>query len=957
MTTDDTTPDQDETAAAAQAGSGALTVAADQDIAPVTIEDEMRRSYLDYAMSVIVSRALPDVRDGLKPVHRRILYAMKMGGFDWNRPYRKSSHIVGQVMGSYHPHGDSAIYDAMVRMAQDFSMRLPLVDGQGNFGSMDADPAAAMRYTEARLTKAASGFLEDIDKETVDFQPNYDESTVEPIVLPAQIPNLLVNGAGGIAVGMATNIPPHNLSETIEAAKLLLENPDATIDDLIEVMPGPDFPTGGIIMGRAGIRAGYHTGRGSVTIRAKTHIEEIRKDREAIVVTELPYQVNKARLHERVSECAKEKIIEGIAESRDESDRDGVRFVVELKRDAQADIVLNQLFRHTQMQTTFGINMLAINGGRPELLDVKSVLRAFLDFREEVVVRRTVYLLNQARDRAHVLVGLAVAVANIDAVIHLIRHAPDPATAREQLLAKDWPADTIEPIIKLIDEPDRKVSDEGTYRLSDQQARAILALQLSRLTGLERDKIAGELTEIAAKIKDYLDILGSKERILSIVREELDTVGESFGNARRTQIEDVEADYDIEELIPREDMVVTVSHNGYVKRVPLSTYRAQRRGGKGRSGMSTRDEDFVSQILVCNTHTPVLFFSSHGMAYKLKVFRLPLGTPQARGKPFNNVLPLAPGEIITTFLPWPEDEAQAEALTLMFATSSGTVRRNALSDFESVRANGKIAMKLEEDEALVGVEVCREDQSVLLASRNGKAIRFPVEDVRIFQGRGSRGVRGIALKGDDRVISMAILETSDLSMEERDEYLKTATALRRAAEEGTSGTEFGNLSAERFTELSAQEQFILTVAEDGLGKRSSAFEYRLSGRGGQGITNIELGRGKADDAHVIASTPILETDQIMLVTDGGTLIRTPVHDVRVAGRGTRGVWIFRVADGERIVSVARLAETDEDDGEGDAAAPDEGGDAGPPDSTGPSGDAGPSGEAGSAGSDDGDAPA
>ena len=923
-------------------GNGGLsTDALPDDIAPVSLVSEMRKSYLDYAMSVIVSRALPDVRDGLKPVHRRILYTAKTGGYEWNRAYRKSANLVGEVMGGYHPHGDGAIYDAMVRMAQPFSMRAMLIDGQGNFGSMDGDPPAAYRYTEARLSKLGSGLLEDIDKNTVDFQPNYDESRQEPQVLPAPYPNLLVNGAGGIAVGMATNIPPHNLREVISACSAYIDNPSITIDEMMEYIPGPDFPTGAMILGRSGIRSAYHTGRGSVIIRAKTHIEENRKDRETIVVTELPYQVNKARLVERIVQLAKDKIVEGVASANDESDRHGMRVVIEVKRDHQADVVLNQLFKHTPLQNSFGCNILAINGGRPEMLNLKQIIAAFVDFREEVVTRRMAFELGKARDRAHILVGLAVAVANIDDVIALIRHSADPTAARIELMERAWPAEDIRPLIELLDEPGRGVTDAGTYMLSEEQARGILALQLSRLTGLERDKIASELEELAAKIKEYLEILSNRDLRMGLVRDELLAVAEEFGDDRRTTIENFEADYDIEDLIPREEMVVTVSHGGYVKRVSLDTYRAQRRGGKGRSGMSTRDEDFVANVMVCNTHTPVLFFSSRGMVYKLKVYRLPEGTPQARGKAMVNILPLEQGETITAFLPLPEDEDQADDQFVMFSTASGGVRRNRLSDFVSVKANGKIAMKLDEGDSLVNVAICKENQDVLLSARGGKAIRFPVTDVRVFAGRDSTGVRGINLGAGDQVISMAILNHVSATAEERDAYVRHANAMRRAEEEGSSGTDVGAgglLPAERLAQLAAAEQFILTLSEDGLGKRTSAYEYRTMGRGNQGVAAIDLGRAGKATANVAASFPVQDGDQLMLVTNGGTLIRTSVDEIRIAGRSTRGVYVFRVADGEQIVSVARLDDpgsSDEEDGHGEADEGSDGGGGPAPDETAP----------------------
>ncbi len=903
------------------------TAAPEFDIIPVTIEEEMKRSYLDYAMSVIVARALPDVRDGLKPVHRRILYAMKEAGYDWNRAYRKSARVVGDVMGIYHPHGDQAIYDAMVRMAQTFSLRLPLIDGQGNFGSMDGDPPAAMRYTEARLQRVASdALLEDIDRDTVDFQANYDETTKEPTVLPARFPNLLVNGAGGIAVGMATNIPPHNLGEVIDACCAYIETPDISVDDLMEHVPGPDFPTGAIVMGRAGIRDAYHTGRGAVRVRARTEIEPLRKDREAIIVTEIPYQVNKSRMVERIADVVRDKTVEGISDLRDESDRHGLRVVIELRRDAEADVVLNQLYRYTPLQTSFGMNMVAINGGRPETLDLKQIISAFMGFREEVITRRTIFNLGKARDRAHVLVGLAIAVANIDQIIALIRAAKDPVVAREALMGRDWPAADVASLIALIDEPGCAIGDTGTIRLSEIQARAILELRLQRLTGLERDKVAGELEELAARISELLAILDSREKRLEILRAELLDMKERFATPRRTEIKESATDYDDEDLIQREDMVVTVSHGGYIKRVPLSMYRAQRRGGKGRAGMATRDEDFVSKVFVCNTHTPVLFFSSRGMVYKMKVYRLPLGSPQARGKALINLLPLQKDETITTAMPLPEDETAWGDMFALFATSRGGVRRNLLSDFTYVMANGKIAMKLEPaDGRLVSVRVCTKNDDILLASARGKCIRFPITDVRVFSGRTSTGVRGIRLAPDDEVISMTVLRHVELGIEERDAYLRYAAARRRA--ENGDGEEEDvpcapddqkiEVSEARLEALAATEQFILSVAEDGQGKRTSAYEYRVIGRGGQGIVSMDLSRGRGAAARVIGVFPVDPTDQVVLVTDGGKLIRCPVNDVRIAGRSTRGVRLFDVSEDERVVSLARLAEA-AGDGEEDA---------------------------------------
>ena len=885
------------------------------DIEQVSIEDEMRKSYLDYAMSVIVSRALPDVRDGLKPVHRRILHVMNEEGYDWNRAYRKAARVVGDVMGKYHPHGDQAIYDAMVRMAQDFSMRLPLIDGQGNFGSMDGDPPAAMRYTEVRLQRAARELLDDIDKETVDFQPNYDETSKEPVVLPAKFPNLLVNGAGGIAVGMATNIPPHNLGEVVDACCALIDDPDISLDELIGIVPGPDFPTGGSVMGRRGITAAYHHGRGSVVMRGRTGIEEIRNNREAIIVTEIPYQVNKARMIERIAELVREKKIDGISDLRDESDRDGVRVVIELKRGAIADIVLNQLYRYSSLQTSFGINMLALDEGRPGLLDLKRILEAFVGFREEVIRRRTEYDLGKARNRAHVLVGLAIAVANIDDVIALIRRAKDPNEARAELMERNWPAADVAPLIELIDDPGHRVVD-GRYKLSETQARAILELRLQRLTGLEREKIAEELNELAKEIELYLSILRSREKVLAIAREELQAVKEKFATPRRTLIEDAEFETDIEDLIQREDMVVTVSHTGYIKRVRLSTYRAQRRGGKGRAGMSTRDEDFVTKVFVCSTHTPVLFFSSHGMVYRLKVFRLPEGEPQWRGKALVNLLPLDAGEVITTVLPLPEDEETGEDQFIMFATESGNVRRNRMSDFTSIRASGKIAMKLDPGDKLIGVDTCGADDDILLAANNGKCIRFPVADARIFSSRNSTGVRGIRLGENDHVVSLTVLDHIPLNVETRDAYLRMAKARQRNGAEEPEETDSAaeDIAQEEFQRLAEAEQFILTVTENGFGKRTSAYEYRTTHRGGRGLVNIAT---EGRNGEVVASFPVGPMDQIMLVTNGGKIIRSPVGDIRIAGRATQGVNLFRTADGEKVVSAAHVEEGNGEEGDGE----------------------------------------
>ena len=897
---------------------------ASSEISQITIEEEMRRSYLDYAMSVIVSRALPDARDGLKPVHRRILYSMKENGYDSNRPYRKSARIVGDVMGKYHPHGDQAIYDAMVRMAQTFSMRLPLIDGQGNFGSMDGDRPAAMRYTEARLATSAESLLDDIDKETVDFVDNYDETTKEPQVLPARFPNLLVNGAGGIAVGMATNIPPHNLREVVNACLAYVDNPGIQVDELMEHIPGPDFPTGGLILGEAGIKAAYHKGRGSVVMRARTHIEPFGKDREAIIATEIPYQVNKSRMIERIAEVVQEKTIEGISALRDESDRQGIRVVIELKRDAIAEVVLAQLYRYTPLQTSFGVNMLALNNGQPELMNLRQVIAAFVDFREEVITRRTAYELRRARERAHILAGLLVALANLDPVIELIRAAPDPVVARERLMAEDWLAGDVAAFIELIDDPGHEVVD-GRYRLSEAQARAILELRLQRLTGLEQDKLVAETEELSEKILGYLEILTSRPRLLEVLRSELIEISEKFGDDRRTEIEPNEFEHDIEDLIQREDMVVTVTNGGYIKRVPLSSYRAQRRGGKGRTGMATRDEDFVKDVFVASTHAIILFFSSRGMVYQLKVYRLPSGSPQARGKAMINLLPLEEGETISTVMMLPEDEDSWEHLHVMFSTASGNVRRNSLKDFTNIMANGKIAMKLSDGDRLIRVRTCTEEDDVLLATRRGMCIRFPVSDVRLFTGRTSTGVRGIRLDQDDDVIWMSMLRHVEIETETRDAYLRQANALRRADGDGDDANTDGDipaLSSEQFDSLASQEQFVLAATAKGFGKRTSAYDYRTTKRGGKGIVNVDT--EKRDDT-VVATFPVEPTDQIMLVTDGGQVIRCPVDDVRIASRRTQGVNLFDVEGDAEVVSVARLrdvaGEDDEYAAEGSDAAP------------------------------------
>lgn len=888
------------------------------DVLPTAIEEEMRKSYLDYAMSVIVARALPDVRDGLKPVHRRILFSMNENGYDYNKPFRKSARIVGDVMGKYHPHGDSSIYEAMVRMAQTFSMRVPLIDSQGNFGSMDGDKAAAMRYTEARLAQTAHWLLEDIDRDTVDFRPNYDETCQEPDVLPAKFPNLLVNGSGGIAVGMATNIPPHNMGEVLSACIATIDKPDITNEELMAYVPAPDFPTGGIILGRGGARSAYTTGRGSVIMRGRCTIEEIKKDKNAIIVSEIPYQVNKAEMIVKIAQLVKDKVIDGISDLRDESDRQGVRVVIELKKDAFPEVVLNQLYKYTPLQTSFGMNMLALNHGRPELMTLKQMIDAFVAFREEVVRRRTVFDLNKARDRAHVLVGLAIAVANLDRVIEMIKTAPDPQTAKTRLMETRWEARDVESLILLIDEPDRKV-ENGVYMLSDAQAKAILDLKLNRLTGLERDKIHAEVNDLAALIKGYLATLSSREKIMAIIRTEFETLKAQYPDARRTTIEDAEFEQDMEDLIPRENMVVTVTNTGYIKRVALNTYRAQNRGGKGRSGMSTRDEDSVANLFVACTHSPLLFFSSRGIVYKMKTYRLPEGTPQSLGKALINLLPLEQGETITTILTLPETEEACQNLTVMFATASGSVRRNRLSDFWRVNQNGKIAMKLDDGDRLIGVAICSDDDDVLLAAKRGKCVRFPVADVRVFESRASTGVRGMKLAAGDAVISLSVIRHAKADMDKRDAYLKESAARRRAAgltDDGdtpdTPTTTATVLTPDEFDKMAAEEEFILTLTAAGYGKRSSAYEYRITSRGTQGVTNIKTDEGKRA-ADVVASMPVPAGSHIMLVTDGGQLIRMRTDDIRIAGRSTMGVILFRLGKDEKVVSATCITDIGDDE--------------------------------------------
>ncbi|AJA08771.1 DNA gyrase subunit A [Sphingopyxis fribergensis] len=884
------------------------TPPSEDGVSSINIVDEMKTSYLDYAMSVIVSRALPDVRDGLKPVHRRILYSAFESGYVAGRPYRKSARIVGDVMGKYHPHGDSSIYEALARMTQDWSMSVPLVDGQGNFGSMDPDPPAAMRYTESRLAKVANTLLGDLDKDTVDFQPNYDGSESEPTVLPARYPNLLVNGAGGIAVGMATNIPPHNLGEVINATLATIDNPEISLDDLMTIIPGPDFPTGAMMLGQGGARLAYATGRGSIMMRSTYVIEEGRNDRQSIVLTAIPFQVGKSGLVEKIAEAARDKRIEGVADIRDESNREGVRVVIELKRDATAEVVLNQLWRHTPAQSSFPANMLAIRGGRPEMMGLKTILEAFIAFREEVITRRCKFELAKARDRAHILLGLVVAVSNLDEVVRIIRGSSSPAAARDALLAREWPIGDIAPYIRLVEAIDGEMDESSSYRLSEIQVKAILDLRLHRLTALGRDDIGNELKELASEIEGLLEILADREKLYVVMREELIAVRDEFAKPRRTVLAPAADGIDDEDLIEREEMVVTVTLDGYIKRTPLETFRAQRRGGKGRAGMATKDEDVVTNLFVTSTHTPVLFFSTLGKVYRMKVWRLPEGGPATRGRPMINLLPLGPGETISTVLPLPEDEAEWGKLHVMFATAKGNVRRNSMDAFTNVPSNGKIAMKFEgedEDDRLIGVALLDESDDVLLATRQGKAIRFAGDDVREFQSRNSTGVRGMRLAGGDEVISLSILHRVGTTMEEREAYLRAAP--------WKDNENAPTLDGDRMAELAASEQFILTVCANGYGKLSSAYEYRRTGRGGQGITNID---NIARNGPVVASFPATKIHQLMLVTDQAKLIRMGLDSMRVIGRGSAGVRLFDVAKDEHVVSAALIEESDEEDVDG-----------------------------------------
>lgn len=880
-----------------------------------SLEHEMRTSFLDYAMSVIVDRALPDVRDGCKPVHRRILYVMNDVAPS-TKATVKSARIVGEVMGKYHPHGDSSIYEAMARMAQDFSMGETLVQGQGNFGSRDGDKPAAMRYTEARLSKLGASLMDDMEKDTVDWMPNFDGTLEEPVVLPTKFPNFLVNGGSGIAVGMATNVPTYNLGEVCNAILAILDNREITDDELFTIVPGPDFPTGGIIMGRAGAYKAHTTGRGSIIVRSKTHIEDFR-DHQAIVVDEIPYQVNKAQLIIKIAELSKEKRIEGISEIRDESSKEGLRIVIELKRDAIADVVLNHLFQYTEMQTNFPVNMMALNRGRPMLFNIRGVLDAFIDFRAEVIRRRTIFDLNKARARAHTLLGLSVAVGNLDEVIELIKSSANPEEARNALVARGWKASDIETYIQLIDDPNTEY-ENGMFHMSEDQARAILELQLHRLTGLERDKIHDDLTTLGGQIKDLLEILGSAARIIQIIRDETTAVRDSWGQARRTDISEAEIDIDIEDLIAREDMVVTVSNTGYIKRVALDTYRAQKRGGKGRNAMATKEDDYVVQVFVANTHTPLLFFSSKGICYKLKTYKLPEAAAAAKGRPLVNLLPLSNGETITAILPVADEDvervkASGKEHFLMFATASGTVRRNRMSDFDSIRANGKIAMKLDDGDSLISVLPCTEDQDVFLSTYRGRCIRFPVPEIRVFAGRNSTGVRGMNLNDDDRIIGMAMLNSGETDSAVRAAYIKQSRALRRLEtgieEEADAEEEATTLVLDdaKMAEMKAAEEFILTISENGFGKRTSSYEYRVTHRGGGGFTNIKLG-GK--NTAVAGSFPVSDDQDIIMVTDGGKIIRTPVADVRIAGRATAGVTLLRTAENEKVVSAISIEKDD-----------------------------------------------
>lgn len=902
-----------------------IVPATGKDIQPVSLVGEMRKSYLDYAMSVIVSRAIPDACDGLKPVHRRILYAMHEGSYDYNKPFKKSARIVGEVMGKYHPHGDSAIYESLVRMAQDFSMRVPLIDGQGNFGSIDDDPPAAMRYTESRLEKISHTMLDDLDKDTVDFVPNYDGNEKEPKVLPARFPNLLVNGSGGIAVGMATNIPPHNLGEMIDGCLAFIDNNEVTVDELIKIIPGPDFPTGGIILGRSGHDSASRTGRGSIVMRGRHNIEKKSGGKNSIVITEIPYQVNKAKLVEKIAELVKEKKIEGITDLRDESDRDGIRVVIELRKDAMEEVIINQLYSFTELQCNFSVNMLALNYGQPKLMNLLEVISVFVDFRFNVTTRRTNFLLNKARDKSHILIGLAVAVANIDEIVDLIKKSKDVNEAREKLLARSWPAGIVEAMIKLVQDKGNVIKD-GKFYFTEAQARAILEMRLARLTGLEMEKITDELKALANEISGYLELLSDKLKMMALVKKELIAIKDEFATPRKSTIEDSEFEVDIEDLIPKEEMVVVATMNGYIKRVALSSYRTQRRGGKGRSAMDVREEDIATDIFATNTHTPILFFSSKGKCYKLKTYKLPLGTPQARGRALVNLLPLEGDEKISTILALPENEESWKDLSIVFATSNGDIRRNSMDQFVDIRSSGKIAMKLEGDEALVGVALCSEKDDILLSTKDGKCIRFPVEKLRVFQSRNSTGVRGIKLDDGNKVIALSIIKHAKEDSEIKDKYLKIDLEQRLALRDALIYNKMlaenppedllaqpmeipqikgAELDQKIIEKMAIDEEFILTITANGFGKRSSAYEYRITNRGGSGITNIITSKR---NGLVVASFPVESKDQVMIITDKGTLIRTEIGTVRISGRNTQGVTLIKTKD-ETVVSVARIAHT------------------------------------------------
>ena len=876
-------------------------------ISPIPIDDEMQKSYLDYAMSVIVSRALPDVRDGLKPVHRRILYAMHEAGYEWNKQHRKSARVVGDVIGKYHPHGDQAVYDALVRLAQDFSMRVPLLDGQGNFGSMDGDRAAAMRYTEVRMAKISKFLLEDIEKDTVEYRPNYDESENEPIVLPAKYPNLLVNGAGGIAVGMATNILPHNLGEVIDACVAYIDDQEISFEKINEIIKGPDFPTGGKIVGTKGIKDSQKSGRGSIIVQAKSTFEEFKSDRESIIFTELPYQVNKSTLIEKIAELVRDKKIEGISDLRDESDRQGVRVVVELKKGVIAQVILNKLYKFTPLQSSYGVNALALNDQKPELMNIKDFLRHFINHREEIISLRTRYELNKARDRAHVLTGLAIAISNVDQVIEIIKSSKDPSSAKIELLKTKWKSSDVKDILELIDDPRQIKNDKDIY-LTEDQAKSILELRLQRLTALGKGELEEELKTLSDNINEYLSILRDKNKLQSVIKDELDNVKQEFSSPRKTEITDHEAsDIDQEDLVQRSDMVISITNSGYIKRVPLEMYRAQKRGGKGRSGMKTNDEDFVTQVFTSSTHDNMLFFSSSGIVYKLKTWKIPESSPTAKGKAIINLLNLKQDDQLSSILVMPENKVSKDDNFLIFATADGSIRKNSIDDFKNIQANGKIAMKLSNSNKIVGVKICTENDDVLLSTKEGKCIRTPVSKLRTTKSRSSIGVRGIKLAENDSIISLSILSHLDVTSAEAKAYLKMNKATKDDnddnEEDSKEDIEDIKLSEDRFQEMKACEQFVLTVTENGFGKRTSSYQFRVTNRGGSGIMCITT---SSRNGNVLASFPVGHDDDIMLITKSGQLIRCPVIDIRVAGRNTQGVSIFKTSDSEKVVSASRV---------------------------------------------------